>query len=104
MKDIKIGDRVLCINAKGKDSNLKEGREYIVYDILQCGCGVINLNVGTTFNYGISNTYCTTCGNDLSYDETDWNKIERFVKKEEQVRYEVQYVKIEVDIEDPILN
>lgn len=57
---IQVGDRVVCVDAKGhnysdrsEQSGLIEGREYIVYDIVDSCCG-------QDFDVGLRDRLCTS--------------------------------------------
>jgi len=47
---MKKGDRVICINASnsgdGLSAPLKKGREYIIYGVYNCDCGLVKFDVG----------------------------------------------------------
>ena len=107
MSEIKIGDRVLCVNSKnhtdsdGKHSGLKEQREYIIYGIKKCSCGDVSYDVGfvdSPSGYSI----CSKCTELSSSSGIWWASSTRFVKVKEEVR--VVYYKSNVKIEEPILN
>ena len=98
MSDIKIGDRVVCIDATGTNELIK-GREYIVYNIkpLNC-CGDVIIDVGL---FTVNGQYCQICNSDVSKENsTAYFRIKRFKKIEEKINY----VKLEVAILEPMLN
>ena len=95
---MKVGDRVVCIKAHSMSiCPLIVGREYIVYGVQNC--------CKTTIDIGITNecgTYCTGCYSLLSSGGIWWLNSKLFRKVEEKI--EVNYVKLEIEIEEPILN
>lgn len=104
---IKIGDRVLCINDSGHNqrpiiikSSLKKGREYIVYGIFKCLCGSISYDVGIVSH--VYSSVCKSCSGSFEANGVWRCHSSRFVKAE--TRTEVNYVKVEIEIEEPILN
>lgn len=111
---IKVGDRVLCINdtghvmsMTGEHSGLKKGREYIVYGILVCPkCGEVTYDVGFTLPNEPNVTtdmVCFKCRTDIKQSGRVWYASSRRFVKVNEVK-EVQYVKLEVKIEEPCLN
>lgn len=100
---MKIGDRVVCVKAI---TPLIRGREYIVYNITNCNkCGKHKLDVGITIVWDVFSTMrmeCYNCHNTVPVNEGDIRLFNpnRFRKVEEQVNY----VKLEVKIEEPCLN
>ena len=89
--EIKIGNRVLCVDASpypsGAVPNLKEGREYIVYNKIVCEkCGAAELDVGDVFTgrYGM---LCSNCNRDfpISLIGNIWfHGVKRFVKSKRE--------------------
>lgn len=108
MRNIKPGDRVLCINdfnhkSNGIQSALKKGREYIVYSIYGCGCGIsydVGLLPQTTPNKNVLGM-CPGCGR-IEDNNIHWAATERFVKVKENVQYKAVHSNIK--IEEPALN
>lgn len=98
---IKINDRVVCIS-KLPNHNTIIGREYIVYGINVCSCGKRSFDVGVPPKNGLSYTTCVICHNHLNEDVIQYIAEFRFRKIEEATT--VNYVKLEVEIEEPILN
>lgn len=99
---MKIGDRVICID--NTDSPLIKGREYIVYDVREDCCDFV-INVGIVNNEGSTIImWCGRCGKigTATHDigEEIYYGIYRFRKVEEKYRA----VRVEVEIEEPILN
>jgi len=107
MSEIKIGDRVLCVNSKnhidsnGKYSGLKEQREYIIYGMKKCSCGDVSYDVGFV-DSPFWNSRCSKCTTLSPHGGIWWASSTRFVKVKEEVR--VVYYKSNVKIEEPILN
>ncbi len=104
-----IGDIVICNDDSGHEtfqgtkSSLKRGREYIIYQINECKCGKILYDVGITFPSNRYFTTCKDCKSDIDHGTgTWWCGARRFSKRE--TKSEVQYVKLEVKIEEPIMN
>lgn len=98
MSDIKVGDRVVCIDDSGA-GNLIKNREYIVYAFkqLKC-CGQMLIDVGLMT---ISGQQCYSCKSDVTPENsTAYFRLGRFRKVEEKVNY----VKLEIAIQEPILN
>lgn len=94
-QNIQIGDRVVCIKAHSQGF-LVVGREYIVYDIRSCNCEIV-YNVGT-HKYG---SYCDVCGVTVSeVGEESFFSSALFAKVQEKTNY----VRIEIEIEEPCLN
>jgi hypothetical protein len=56
-----IGQKVVCVDSKGHNTNLIEGKTYTIQGIRanEC-CGVIVVNVGVNYNY--ERTKCGGCG------------------------------------------
>ncbi len=102
----KVGDRVKCINASSvhplfKKPPLVLGREYIIYNISECSCGAICLDVG--FASELGQTHCHHCGNiSHSLDETHWCSSKRFIKVQEKKEYIA--VSSTVEVEEPVNN
>lgn len=96
---IKIGDRVVCIDNSGHvNPNLIKGREYIVYAIKECRCGIVSFEIGIITEKGV---ICSFCSSELAnVGEPAWFASRRFRKVEEKVNY----VKLEIEIEEPIYN
>lgn len=94
---MKVGDRVICIKAHSQSNcPLIVGREYIVYGIQNC-CHLV-IDVGIISGYPVR---CLKCG-DKTIDSVWWLSAMLFRKVEE--KREVNYVKLEIEIEEPILN
>lgn len=94
---MKTGDRVVCINDSGKSSRLTKGKQYIIQDSKICSCGEEIIDVGIS---NPNNVKCY-CGCRVSFSGgIDWCSTSRFRKVEEKVNY----VKVEIQIEQPILN
>ena len=93
-----IGDRVVCIDDtfhtdyKGNASALKRGREYIVYDIDVCSCGVA-FDVGLVI--GSDAERCYGCGQTLRGDVW-WANARRFKKVEDKKEYKVVHSNIKI--------
>ncbi len=97
----KIGDRVKCINNSGKSSNLKKGREYVIYNIKTCECGEVNLDVGVISP--VDTLICTLCRHsEPVIDSVDWCNSKRFIKIQEKKEY--ISVSTTVEVEETILN
>lgn len=100
---MKKNDRVVCIDAS-KDRryvspNLTEGREYIIYAVHKCSCGLMSFDVGITRDS--SKPMCCLCFNTHDLGSTiHWCNSKRFAKVKEQ--YKIIHMGIE--IEEPILN
>lgn len=101
---MKTGDRVVCIDAKVTDSNgeisypLRLKGEYIIQDVNLCVCGQVSFDVGLNIPSDYTSTFCT-CGK-LTYGNTWFFRSTRFRKVEEKVNY----VKLEIEVEEPCLN
>ena len=84
MSEIKIGDRVICINNQPIDGRLKvpplqQDAPYIVMGIRICECG------GKTFNVGIYSQSCVTCkcgAKSSPFSGIWWCNSKRFKKDE----------------------
>lgn len=101
MGNFKVGDRVVCVDASGKPySNLRTVK-YIVNQVQVCVCGSVSIDVGLLHFAPLRITYCE-CGNELVGLDVDWCCPQRFRKVEE--KKEVNYVKLEIEIEEPCLN
>lgn len=105
MSNFKIGDRVKCIKAHpSSECPLIVGREYIIYGISVC-CKT-NLDVGIQLpsivpvGYSINTSNCSSCGFTHENHPVWWLASTRFVKVEEKTNY----VKLEIEIEEPIYN
>lgn len=99
---MKTNDRVICIDASNHNPNLRrpslvKGRQYIVYDIMKCSCGSISFDVGITTPFKF--TSCE-CGNKYFNGHISMCNSKRFAKVQEEYRV----VKMEIEIEEPILN
>jgi hypothetical protein len=106
----KVGDRVLCIDDSGhmmsqthERSALRKGREYIIYGIIECTCGTISFDIGLTLPSDSSDIMTCMCGRDRKIPERTWYALSKRFVKISEVK-EVQYVKLEVEIEEPCLN
>jgi len=71
-----IGQKVVCVDSKatsfrGVDSNLIEGKSYIVSGVMRCKCGRGGINVGLTTNY-------TVCKCGAEFDGA-WHNQNRFI-------------------------
>lgn len=104
---IQIGDRVKCINNSsfgGNPPKLVLNREYIVYDLYKCSCGLSAIDVGLI---GIKNAlmHCV-CDRDYSNyaNSRHFCDVRRFVKSEEQSKTEYKVIKIEIPKEELIMN
>lgn len=99
---MKIGDRVVCIDDSntGYEKPLIKGREYIIYNIKKCNvCGIVNYDIGHISSLDVD----CSCFNVISNAGCGWFfKSTRFRKVEE--KKEVNYVKLEIKIEEPCLN
>lgn len=96
----KIGDRVVCIKQKEDFPVLVVGRHYIVYDVLNC-CEQ-EIDIGLEIAKGYNCCVCAICDNIIDTSGKFFLEAKLFRKVEEQK--EVQYVKQEIEIEEPILN
>ncbi len=100
---MKVNDRIICINASGFGSfgynPLIKGREYIIYDVDICSCGDVAFDIGMSTELDIMS--CSNCGliTDIN-DGIGWASSKRFAK----VQQEYRTVKLEMEIEEPILN
>lgn len=102
MSNIKIGARVVCVDdSLQHNTNLKKGREYIVYAIKE-GCCEQLVDVGLYYQDNSNNvTMCFTCKKLRKKDmSTPFLRISRFRKVEEKTNY----VKLEVKVQEPCLN
>jgi len=104
---MKKGDRVICIDASargfGQAPPLVKGREYIIYDYKKCPCGVCSYDVGLIVNFNSTGySRCTSCGGRHinPKQETHWANEGRFAKVKEEYRV----VKMEIEVEEPMLN
>lgn len=94
---MEVGNRVICIDASGKSSSLTKGREYIIHDLSRCSCGELMIDIGLSSPRGVK----CYCGCIVSVKgDIDWCRVKRFRKVEEKVNY----VKVSIEIEEPILN
>lgn len=87
---IQVGDRVVCVDASKLYSGnrlqpkLVEGRDYIVYGIMECdSCGATLVDVG--LETLISPMYCS-CNKLLSNDLIHWCHYKRFRKIEPEYK------------------
>lgn len=101
MSDFKVGDRVLCIDdsehtSNGIQSTLKKGREYIVYGLGICKCGIL-LDIGITCIVKAINIKCGWCKDTRPDDGIHYAHSRRFVK----VKPEYQVVKSEIKEKEP---
>lgn len=102
--DFRVGDRVVCIKSSRFPNqafsvvDLVKGREYIIYAIEKGHCGFI-VDIGLS-NYKIQKARCI-CGHVYNTHDRFVN-ASRFRKVEE--KKEIQYVKLEVKIEEPCLS
>lgn len=94
---MKTGDRVVCIDDSGKSSRLTKGKEYIIHNTSNCSCGQKIIDVGISNPFNVK-CYCGEC---VSFKGgVDWCSPKRFRKVEEKVNY----VKLEIEVEEPCLN
>jgi hypothetical protein len=98
MPKFKINDRVICIKAHPTVPQLVVGREYIVYDINTCCVSTIDVGIFTD-----NNCSCVMCGKQMS-DSIMYFNENRFEKVQTQTKEEVQYVKLDIPVEEPCLN
>lgn len=102
----KVGDRVKCIKvgrlngSQGTPPPLVLNREYIVYGISQCNCGMLALDVGIATTNGLPTNGC--CGSYLPGNHVRWCNSKRFVKVQEKKEYIA--VESNVEIENPVLS
>ena len=101
----KIGDRVKCINA-GDMSNGKLSltklvlhREYIIYNIMKCKCGLVKLDVGIEED---RYTKCN-CGVFIK-DSIGWCNAYRFIKVQDKKEYIAVQSNVEFKEEELQLN
>ena len=98
---MKTGDKVVCIKSHSMpECPLVKGREYIVYDAKLCLCGNLTLNVGIAAPQGYAYRQCAKCGT-LRESENEWFLRSTLFRRIEE---KVNYVKLEVEIGEPILN
>lgn len=95
---MKIGDRVTCIRSHSSFTGSKKGRDYIIYSEDICACGLRSFDIGIENGPEIHGSVCV-CGN-FHFTSIFWHDEILFRKVEEKVNY----VKLEVAIEEPILN
>lgn len=93
---IKVGDRVVCIKVHSSGETTIKGREYIVYGVDVCECGIVTLDTG--FKSPTGRIMCD-CWKTTTTDIW-WHDAECFRKVEERTNY----VKLEIEVEEPILN
>ncbi len=106
MSKINVGDRVTCINATPKPSQvgtttgLVEGRDYIVYGVKTnpC-CGTKVLDVGL-INTSAKESICICGADNKRVDGVNWKSASRFIKKEESTKTEekVNVIKLTEDL------
>lgn len=100
---MKTGDRVVCIDDSGGHyTNLKKGREYIIYDVKkkQCGCNGVLIDVGLSSSVEPCLCTCGSCRKYYYDTLVHYVGEQRFRKVEEKV----SYVKLEIEVEEPCLN
>lgn len=95
---IKVGDRVVCIKAHSDGETTIKGREYIVYGKKICECGNVVLDIGFKLPSRSVGTRCAC--NKIFTADIWWHRASCFRKVEERTNY----VKLEIEIEEPILN
>jgi len=97
----KVGDEVVCVDGSifiNGTRPLIKGAHYIISDINVCICGMQSLFVGITNKFG---TECVC--NTLIDSNNKWFMASIKFRKVERKK-EVQYVKQEIEIKEPILN
>lgn len=84
-----IGDRVTCINSKGCEDILTEGKSYEVKAMSACRCGRINVHIGKYIDMNKETSWCSFCGHE---EETNirWLYQYRFIKSESNHQLEEQ--------------
>ncbi len=99
---MKTGDRVICINASNMTDRvalnpiLIKGREYIIYAVNKCSCGVTSFDVGLD---GFNRDQICDCGK-TTHTKAHWCNSTRFAKVKEQYKI----IHMDIAIEKPILN
>lgn len=99
---MKTGDRVKCVKSHSSGQGVVQGRDYIVYAQETCACGRRVIDVGIKFPTsvtGIINYMICRCGH-LTSTHVFWQDESLFRKVEEKVNY----VKLEIEVEEPCLN
>lgn len=80
MCNFRIGQEVVCINAKGTttrdleiSSGLKENKIYSITQLYQSPCcGIICVGVGIIKPHGVSNMSICVCGGTNTDNNTEW--------------------------------
>lgn len=95
---MKTGDRVKCVKSHSTGLGSVNGLDYIVYNSRVCECGEQKLDIGMKIPESGQGTICR-CGL-LTTSEVFWHSSRLFRKVEEKVNY----VKLEIEVEEPCLN
>ncbi len=101
---INVGDRVKCIDVSYGTEDapipLILNRDYLVYGVCECNCGMVSYDVGILLKETRENTgrlYCTCCNRLMGKSgEPYYFKSSRFVKVEENKEYKVVEVAKEI--------
>ena len=78
--DFNIGDKVICLTDHSSTNGiyLIKGNQYTIHNIMKCGCGVINLDVGLGHIVGFRSK-CVVCSSVYNNDVW-WLNSKRFTK------------------------
>jgi hypothetical protein len=66
---MKVGDRVVCVNAAKFGNRLKKGAIYVINSMQKCSCGAINFDVGLKSSQFI---ICEDCGTFFTHNGCWW--------------------------------
>jgi hypothetical protein len=107
MCDIKVNDRVVYVDDVELPGYFRppaiKGREYIVYGKITCKCGTVHFDIGliTTNQNDGDDDYCANCHR-ITVPNTNSVFVESWRLR--KIEEKVNYVKLEVEVEEPCLN
>lgn len=97
----KIGDKVVCVDAKGT-VGIEQDKDYIIDCVQTCKCGRINLKLRNVTVTGFRGSICIHCNNRLK--DSDLYSSHRFRKLDDTFTTEtLERIKEEIEEEYLIL-